>query len=74
MFDPVRICTVLNEEGVDYVVIGGFAAVVHGSSLPTRDIDVVPSRRSDNLDGSVPTSRTRDHGWTTSPVSDHGTD
>jgi hypothetical protein len=50
MFDPVRICTVLNEEGVAYVVIGGFAAVVHGSSLPTRDIDVVPSRRSDNLD------------------------
>jgi hypothetical protein len=50
MFDPVRICEILNEERVDYVVVGGFAAVVHGSSLPTRDIDVVPSRSSDNLD------------------------
>ena len=50
MFDPVRICTILNDEGVDYVVVGGFAAVVHGSSLPTRDIDVVPSRTSENLD------------------------
>ena len=50
MFDPVGICRVLNEEGVDYVIVGGFAAVVHGSSLPTRDIDVVPSRRADNLD------------------------
>jgi hypothetical protein len=50
MFDPVRICTVLNEEAVDYVVVGGFAAVVHGSSLPTRDIDIVPSQRSDNLE------------------------
>jgi hypothetical protein len=50
MFDPVRVCAILNEEGVDYVVVGGFASVVHGSSLPTQDIDVVPSRRSENLD------------------------
>lgn len=50
MFDPVRICTILNEEGVDYVVVGGFAAVVRGSSLPTRDIDIVPSRSPENLD------------------------
>lgn len=34
MFDPVQICAILNEEGVDYVVVGGFAAVVRGSSLP----------------------------------------
>ena len=50
MFDPVQICTVLNEEDVDYIVVGGFAMVVHGSSLPTRDIDIVPSRASSNLD------------------------
>jgi hypothetical protein len=49
MFDPVRICTILNEEAVEYVVVGGFAAVVHGSSLPTRDIDLVPSRTPTNL-------------------------
>ena len=50
MFDPVRICQILNEEGVAYVIVGGFASVVHGSSLPTQDIDVVPSRQSENLD------------------------
>jgi len=50
MFDPVRICEILNEESVDYVVVGGFAAVVRGSSLPTRDIDIVPSRVPANLD------------------------
>ncbi len=50
MFDPVRICEILNDEAVDYVIVGGFASVVHGSPLPTRDIDVVPSRRSDNLE------------------------
>ena len=47
MFDPVRICSVLREEEV---VLGGFAAVVRGSSLPTRDIDVIPARDQLNLD------------------------
>ena len=50
IFDPVQICAILNEERVDYVVVGGFAAVVRGSSLPTRDIDIVPSRVPENLD------------------------
>lgn len=50
MFDPVGICEILAAEGVDYVIVGGFAAVVHGSPLPTRDIDVVPSRAPDNLE------------------------
>ena len=50
MFDPVRICQILNEERVEYVVVGGFAAVIHGSSLPTQDIDVLPARSMDNLD------------------------
>ena len=50
MFDPLQICRILNAEQVDYVVIGGLAAVIRGSSLPTEDIDIVPSRDSDNLD------------------------
>jgi hypothetical protein len=32
MFDPIRMCEVLNDEGVDYVIVGGFASVAHGSS------------------------------------------
>lgn len=50
VFDPRPICRILNEHGVEYVVIGGFAAVLHGSALPTADVDVVPSRDDDNLD------------------------
>jgi hypothetical protein len=50
MFDPVRICSILLEEEVEFVVLGGFAAIVRGSSLPTRDIDVIPSRDRSNLD------------------------
>ena len=49
-FDPVEICAVLSEEGVDFIVIGGFAAVIHGSSLPTEDIDLIPSREWANLE------------------------
>lgn len=49
-FDPVAICSILTEEQVEYVVVGGLAAVILGSPLPTEDIDVVPSRERDNLE------------------------
>lgn len=49
-FYPRLICRVLNEHEVQYVVVGGFAAVLHGSALPTADVDVVPSRGDVNLD------------------------
>ena len=49
-FDPRVICRVLNEHGVRYVVVGGFASVVHGSPLPTADVDVVPDRDGANLE------------------------
>ena len=49
-FDPVGICRIMNEEGVRYVVLGGFAAIVHGSALPTEDIDLLPSRDDENLE------------------------
>lgn len=49
-FDPVAICRILNEEHVDYVVVGGFASVILGSPLPTEDIDFVPDRDEANLE------------------------
>ncbi len=49
-FDPVEICAVLVEEGVQFVLLGGFAGVVHGSPLPTEDIDILPSRTDENLE------------------------
>ena len=49
-FDPVSICRILNEHGVKFVVLGGFAAVIHGSPVPTEDIDVIPSRDRENLE------------------------
>lgn len=49
-FDPRPICAAFQDEGVRYVLIGGFAAAVHGSPLPTSDVDVVPARDDENLE------------------------
>jgi hypothetical protein len=35
---------------VDFVVIGGIAATLHGSSRDTFDLDICPSQDPDNLD------------------------
>ena len=47
--DPAPILSALIEQGVDFVVIGGLAAVAHGSILPTYDVDITPERTPDNL-------------------------
>lgn len=44
-----RILTTLDRHGVDYVLIGGLAAVAHGSAIPTTDLDLVPDASRDNL-------------------------
>lgn len=48
-FDAPALLEVLVRHQVRHVVIGGWAAVVHGSPLPTRDVDVVPDVDQDNL-------------------------
>ena len=48
-FDPAKILETLDGEGVDYVVIGGIAAALHGSSIGTYDIDICYRRRMDNI-------------------------
>lgn len=50
--DAARIVAVLNRHGVQYVVIGGYAAELHevAGLPPTRDIDVCPSTEQDNLE------------------------
>ncbi len=40
---------VLDRHHVEYVVVGGFAANVHGAVRPTKDIDVAPATTSQNL-------------------------
>lgn len=45
-----RLFRALDEHRVSYIVVGGFAAVVHGAGRVTFDIDVVPEWDPANLD------------------------
>ena len=46
---PDDIFGALARHNVDYVVIGGVAAILHGAPYNTGDIDICPSRKPDNL-------------------------
>ena len=48
--DAPTILTVLDTYHVEYVVVGGYAAQLHGSSRVTTDIDLTPERSAANLD------------------------
>lgn len=48
-FRPRDVLEALHRHRVDYVLIGGLAATVHGSPLLTRDVDLTPRRSPENL-------------------------
>ncbi len=47
--DLVRICRALNHAGAQYVLIGGFAVIVHGAGRFTKDIDLLVNDAPDNV-------------------------
>ena len=49
-FSGEAILAALQQHDVQYVLIGGFAAVVHGSPIPTVDVDITPARTAANLE------------------------
>jgi predicted nucleotidyltransferase len=49
-FRPEEILRILNKHQVRYVVIGGFAAIIHGSDIPTTDVDITPEESAENLE------------------------
>lgn len=44
-----KVCGLLNEAGVKYVVVGGFALALHGVVRATKDIDILIDPSLDNL-------------------------
>lgn len=48
--DLPRLLATLDRHNVVYVLIGGLAAVYHGSPFPTEDADITPDIDDDNLD------------------------
>jgi len=48
-FDPVRMFRALRGAEVEFVLVGGMAAILHGDVGVTVDVDIVPERKPDNL-------------------------
>lgn len=48
--DVARVCAALNREGARYVLIGGFAVVMHGAVRTTKDIDLLVDDSAENVD------------------------
>jgi predicted nucleotidyltransferase len=49
-FDPEPALRALSGGGVDFVVVGGIAAVLHGSSALTTDLDIMFASKKENLE------------------------
>jgi hypothetical protein len=49
-FQPAAVIRLLGDHGVDYVLIGGLAAITQGASVVTQDIDICYARNDENLE------------------------
>src|SRR4051812_4213636 len=49
-FDPLAALRALHDAGVEFVLIGGVAARLHGSPSLTRDVDICYARDPANLE------------------------
>ncbi len=47
--DVLDLCAALNREGARYVLIGGFAVVLHGFVRSTKDIDLLVDASEENI-------------------------
>jgi hypothetical protein len=58
----------LNDHGVNYIVIGGVAAIAHGSARITEDLDVGASLSRENAVRIVTSLSDLNPRWHTRPV------
>ena len=49
IFEPFEILTLLHAAGVEHVVVGGMAGLLHRSSVLTQDLDIVHRRTPENV-------------------------
>jgi hypothetical protein len=47
--DLLELCKALNAEGVRYILIGGFAVILHGFVRATKDIDLLVDASAENV-------------------------
>jgi len=65
--DFLGLLRALNEHGVQFIVVGGVAAVLHGAPVGTFDLDVVHSRDKDNVTRLLTALEDLDSYYRTSP-------
>jgi hypothetical protein len=68
-----RILELLDEHGVEFIVVGGVAAVLHGAPVTTFDIDTLVKIDADNADKLLAAltaldARYRDHSGSVRPT------
>lgn len=51
--DVEQILSALTRHGVEFLLVGGVAAIAHGARRLTVDLDCVPMRTYENLDRSL---------------------
>lgn len=64
-----RLCQVLNDHQVDYVIFGSFAGRLQGAPLRTVDVDVVPEMSEANLQRLCDALSSLDPRWRIDDVS-----
>ena len=47
--DLAALCAALNREGARYILIGGFAVILHGLVRTTKDVDLLVDPSPDNV-------------------------
>lgn len=47
--DLISLCRGLNDSGVEYMLIGGFAVILHGNVRTTKDIDLLVNTSKENI-------------------------
>lgn len=48
--DPLlRVCSLLNEHGARYLIVGGYACILHGLVRTTEDVDVLAAESEENF-------------------------
>jgi hypothetical protein len=58
----VTVCRLLNEAGVRYVIVGGFALALHGAVRATKDVDVLIEPTLKNARRALKALRRLPHG------------
>ncbi len=59
MTDVKQLLHLLSTSKVDFILVGGMAATVHGATRLTQDLDIVYSRSRANLERLVAASATK---------------